>query len=88
MDSTKKFVDGMRFELPSEKAPDFVKGKISIKVDSFINFANANKTESGWLNIDLKVGKSGKAYAELNEWKPSATKEVPEKSVDVSSIPF
>ena len=59
--SEKIFIDGMRFDLPSEEAPDFVKGKISIKVLDFIEFAEKNKTTGGWINIDLKVGKSGKA---------------------------
>jgi len=63
------FVNGMIFKLPHEKAPDFVKGKISVRVDEFIKFAQENQ-DNGWLNIQLKVSKGGKAYAELDLWKP------------------
>ena len=66
------FISGMRFELPHAKAPDWVKGKISIKIDDFLKFAENNKTESGWVNIDLKVSNGGKAYCELNTWKPNS----------------
>lgn len=68
-----KFVDGMRFEIP-EKKPSFVVGKISIKVSELIPFLEENQTEKGWINIDLKIGRSGKPYAELNTWKPTRNK--------------
>ena len=73
----KIFINGMRFDLPAENAPDFVKGKISINVAEFTEFAEKNKTQTGWLNIDLKVSKSGKAYAELNTWKPEQSQNSP-----------
>jgi len=88
------FVNGMIFKLPHEKAPDFVKGKISVKVDEFIKFAQENQ-DNGWLNIQLKVSKGGKAYAELDLWKPdgSANKNAevpaqPEFDDDLGGIPF
>ena len=86
--SEKIFVGGMRFDLPSENAPDFVKGKISVKVSDFIEFAEKNKTEKGWINVDLKVGKSGKAYAELNTWKPENKKTEDAEEISVDDLPF
>ena len=87
--SEKIFIGGMRFDLPSEKAPDFVKGKISIKVSDFIEFAEKNQTTSGWINIDLKVGKSGRGYAELNTWKPQQQKEKEEEINEINAdLPF
>lgn len=80
--SEKIFVAGMRFSLPSEKAPEYVKGSMSIKVSEFIEFAEKNKTKEDWLNINLKIGKSGKGYAELNTWKP--TKQQEEKSEEIN----
>ena len=29
-----------------------------------------NISESGWLNVELKTGKSGKKYMVLDTWKP------------------
>lgn len=70
----KVFANGIIFKLPSEKAPDFVRGSISFKTDEAIQWIKEH-TENGWCNIDLKVGKPkegqpGKPYAELNTWKP------------------
>ena len=68
--SEKVFTDGIIFKLPREGAPDFVKGSISFKTQEAIAWIQQH-TENGWCNIDLKVGQSGKAYAELNTWKPN-----------------
>lgn len=75
----KIFADGLRYELPHDKAPDFVKGRLSIKVPDFISFLEKNQSNAGWCNLDLKVGKSGKGYAELNTWKPTPKTENTEK---------
>ena len=67
----KIFADGLRFELPSEKAPEFIKGRLSFKAPEFIKFLEAHQSNAGWVNVTLKVGQSGKAYAELDTWKPT-----------------
>lgn len=68
----------MRYTTPHEKAPKWIKGNISVKVDDFIAFAQANQDARGWLNIDIKESKKGGFYLELNEWKRGTTKqEVP-----------
>jgi len=67
---SKVFVDGMIFKLPSEKAPDFIKGKLSIKVEEFMAFMLTNE-KKGWLNIEMKIGQSGKPYCELDTWEPN-----------------
>ena len=88
----KVFTEGIIFKLPRENAPDFVKGSLSFKVDEAIAWLQRN-SNNGWCNVDLKVGQSGKAYAELNTWKPkdqdqtvSNTKKVFED--DLLDIPF
>ncbi|QDP46489.1 MAG: hypothetical protein GOVbin4342_14 [Prokaryotic dsDNA virus sp.] len=68
MENNVEFVNGMIFKLPREGAPDFVKGSISVKRAELIEFLNSKSDE--WINIDLKVGKSGKAFAAVNNWKP------------------
>jgi hypothetical protein len=63
-----KFLDGLIFKMPREGAPEFVKGSISIKREELIKTLQASSDE--WLNLDLKVSREGKAYAQINEWKP------------------
>jgi len=62
------FPEGFIVKGPGPNAPDFVKGKISIKVGEFSKFC-ANHANDGWINLDLLVSKSGKPYAKLNTWK-------------------
>jgi len=66
--SDKEFVDGLLVKAPRDNAPDFVKCSISIKRADLGNWLRAKNDE--WINIDVKVGKSGKWYAEVNNWKP------------------
>lgn len=80
----KIFVSGMFFEKPKEGAPEWIKGKISVKVAEFTQFANLHVKNSGYINIDLKKsGSTGKLYLELNDWTPSS-----EKSVEKENDPF
>ena len=70
------FAQGMNFKLPPENAPEFVKGRLSIKLDEFVAWAQ-NNASNGWINLDLKVGRSGKPYVALNTWKPKDESHVP-----------
>lgn len=70
-----KFADGMYVDKPNPKAPEWIKGKISIKVDEFIPFLEANKNVGGFVNIDIKEAKTGKLYASLNEYKKGTLKD-------------
>jgi len=64
----KKFVDGMIVKR-KPKAPDFVKCSLSFKCKEFYAFMKENNND-GWLNVDLKVSKQGKLYAEVDDWQP------------------
>jgi len=64
--------DGFFFDRPSETAPEFVKGKISIKVDKAVPFLEEYANEKGYVNLDLLVSKEGKPYLKLNQWKPQS----------------
>jgi len=68
MDNNLEFPNGVIFKLPRQGAPDYVKGSISIKRAELIQWLNGKSDE--WINLDLKVGKSGKAFASVNNWKP------------------
>jgi hypothetical protein len=94
-----EFVDGLIVKAPHEKAPDFVKAQISIKVEDLGKWLRAKYKGSleneGWINIDVKEAKSGKWYAAVSNFKPKADstrKEEPKSGHPVadmdSDIPF
>ena len=67
--SDKEFVNGLIIKPPHDKAPDFVKCAISIKRKDLGNWLREKKDD--WINLDVKVSKDGKWYAEVNNWKPN-----------------
>jgi len=69
-----KFIDGMFAKEPHEKVKSFVPANISIKKEVFQAWLAQQNGE--WVNIDVKISKSGKWYCQLNEYKP---KEKPEE---------
>lgn len=82
-----RFLDGIIFKLPHQNAPDFVKGGLSIKREEFI--ASLQKEEGEWINLQLKVSKEGKAYAQIDDWKPDASKKNDNKSPNEDDdLPF
>ena len=98
MPDEKIFANGMMFRPPSPKAPAFILGGLSIKVDEFIAFLQEHNTNSGWVNIDIKESKGGKWYCELNTYKPERpnldkkeeepTIEYPEDEINPDDLPF
>ena len=76
-ETEKDFVKGMIIKKPHENAPDWVKTKISIKLDEFKAWVgNAVKADPSaeWINIDIKESLGGKLYAERDMWKPEQEK--------------
>tara|TARA_R110001583_G_scaffold83611_2_gene220632 strand:- start:291 stop:560 length:270 start_codon:yes stop_codon:yes gene_type:complete len=89
MDNNLEFPEGIIFKLPRNEAPDFVKGSLSIKRADLIKWLSGKSDE--WINLDLKVGKSGKGYAAINTWKPKESSNIPTPSMDTtntSDLPF
>jgi hypothetical protein len=74
----KQFATGMRVSLPRQGAPSFVMGSLNIKVSDFIEFLKKHEKNNGYVDIDLKIGKSGSPYAELNTWTPNKPARVEE----------
>lgn len=82
----KTLAKGFYFDRPREGAPDFVKGRMSVKVEDAIAFLNEHKNEAGYVNYDLLQSKDGtKLYFTLNDWKPEEKKD---EAIDPSSVPF
>jgi len=65
------FVEGA-FVSRNQNAPDFIKCKVSYKVDDFIKFLNKHKNAAGYVNTDIKVSKEGKWYAQVDTWEPKS----------------
>lgn len=88
MENNVEFVNGLMFKLPRQGAPDFVKGAVSIKRAELIEWLNSKNDE--WINIDLKVSKSGKAFAAVNNWKPENKEgfSTPSVSTGNDNLPF
>ena len=72
-DQEKVFADGFVFKR-NEKAPDFVVGRLSIKVDDATAFIKEHE-KSGWVNLNVKTARSGNFYVELDTFDPSAKKD-------------
>ena len=79
------FVDGFIFKKPSDNVPDFVKGKVSINIESFAKFVKEH-AKNGWLNIDLKESTKGNFYAQLDEWTPETKDEA--EVIAPDDLPF
>ena len=65
-----EFVDGLIVKQPSDKVQDFVKCGLSIKRKELIAWLSSRDDE--WVNIQIKSGKSGKWYAQVDNWKPKS----------------
>ena len=72
-----EFVNGLLVKAPHEKAPDFVKANISIKVEELKSWLEEREEE--WINIDVKESKGGKWYAAVSTFKPKEGKEEAKK---------
>ena len=63
----KIFADGFVFKR-NENAPDFVVGRISIKVEEAIAFIK-NHEKNGWVNLGVKTARSGNYYIDLDTFE-------------------
>jgi hypothetical protein len=91
MSKEKVFANGMIVKV-REDAPEWAICKLSIKVEDFVEFLKENE-DKGWVNLDVNVGRTGNAYASLDDWKPSndGGKKTSQKKVEDDSeddVPF
>jgi hypothetical protein len=61
------FADGFIIKR-RENAPEWVIGNLSIKVDEAIAFLKNNE-KKGWVNLNIKKGRSGNPYIELDTFE-------------------
>lgn len=81
-----KFVPGMFAKKPHERAPDFVKARLSIKVPEVREYLGAEEKE--WINLDLKESRDGKYYLQVDEWEPSGDNRTEEPKKELTDVPF
>ena len=65
----KVFAKGFNFKR-SENAPEWVVGKLSIKLEDAMPFLTQNQSND-WVNLNVVQGKMGNYYIELDTWKPT-----------------
>ena len=80
-ESEKEFPQGLFVSAPRPGAPDFVKGRISIKVETFLEYLSM-KDSLEWLRIDIKESRktddqgNPKWYSQVDNWvKPERAEE-------------
>ena len=86
----KIFADGFVFKR-NENAPDFVVGRISIKVNEAIDFIKKHE-KNGWVNLGVKTARSGNYYIDLDTFEANdSSKKAVTKAVakeDDDDLPF
>lgn len=88
----KVFAKGFWFERPHANAPSFVRGKMSVKVSEAVEWLEANKSERGYVNLQLLLAKDGeKLYFVLDTFEPkpkdSAGINYPENTISPDDLP-
>jgi hypothetical protein len=80
----KIFANGFSFKR-NENAPEFVVGRLSMKIDDAIEFMKQNQ-KNGWINLDVKKARTGNFYLELDTYtpkqgeSPTEAKRIPSKA--------
>lgn len=64
------YIKGLFTKKPHQNAPEFIKAKISIKREDMIK--SLQEMEGEWINLDLKEGKNGDYYTQIDTWKPNS----------------
>lgn len=89
MEDKIEFPDGIFVKAPHQNAPDFVKGRVTIKLEEAIAYLQS-KVAAGeeWLSLDIKESRAGKWYASVDDWQPnSQSREENATALDTSLAP-
>lgn len=97
------FADGMGLVERKDNTPEFVLNKFYFNADKFSQFLQENKSEKGWVYVDMLESKKGIPYFKLNniksikkqeapKWKPKAkqteTIVYADEDINPDDIPF
>lgn len=64
----KIFANGFIFKR-NEKAPEFVVGRLSIKVEDAVAFIQEHD-KNGWVNLNIMTARTGNYYVDLDTFTP------------------
>ena len=87
----KIYPKGMYFNKKHENAPDFVRGKISIKVDDFLNWINDSPhliNDKGYMNFQMLTGGKEGIYLQLDTYGLTPTAPQDTTPPDEDDVPF
>ncbi len=74
--SEKVFARGFYWNDPREGAPDFVIGSLSLNREQALGWLESqNANEKGYVRLNVKRGRGGKPYVELDTWQPTKPKQ-------------
>ena len=73
MAQEKIFAEGILFKR-NEKAPDYVVGNLSLKLEEAIPFLQQH-AKNGWTNLSIMLSKGGKHYIQLDTYEGKASTE-------------
>ena len=82
MSKDKIFVSGIYPRVRTEKTPEWAIGNFGLNVKQLGAWIKENPgliDDKGFINIQMAVGQSGKAYASVDTWKPKE---------DSDNVPF
>ncbi|MAO21992.1 MAG: hypothetical protein CMJ25_14695 [Phycisphaerae bacterium] len=65
----KEFVDGLLAKKPRDTAPEWIKCNLSMKRADVIRWLESK--EGDWINVQVCEARSGKWYAEVDNWQPT-----------------
>jgi len=65
-----QYINGLIVKAPNERAPEYVKAKLSIKRAELIEWLQGQPGD--WINADVKVSQGGKWYCAVDTWKPNS----------------
>jgi len=85
-DQEKIFADGFIFKR-NQTAPQFVVGRVSMKVEEAIAFLKTHE-KNGWVNVDIKEARSGNHYMELDTFvgKSDSSKQSPPPPAEMPQV--
>jgi hypothetical protein len=85
MSKEKVFADGFSFST-REGQPDFVVGRVSVKIEDAIPFLNEHGSARGWVNLNVLIGRSGKPYVELDTFEPKNNTNKPIETPKIEEV--
>lgn len=85
MSNEVEFIDGLSAKAPPERAPEYVKAKLSIRREPLIAWLQSRDGE--WINAEVKVSQNGKWYVAVDAWKPEQKDRSTERSAPRHGAP-